>query len=222
MTKSPDCFSWKMRLLLFLILTVCTFEFSLSCPRHTVVPATFFQVVTKLCVFCLQERQRHWCCNSTQCIQAALGFPHRFAPRRIVFISRSTSVDDQGQSVRNCDCGKISTAISTRLPGIHPAQRSVSTRQQCTFMPRDSGILLTDFGCSYPSVNHGWIIRYLIRHAFLDFFKDSSILFTTIPSLLSSTLAKCEVTLRWKGTLGRDALLAGSLSRWHSTRFSGG
>ena len=106
MTKSPDRFSWKMRLLLLLILTVCTFEFTLSCPRHTVVPAFFFQIVTKMCVFCLQERQRHWCCNSTQCIQAALGFPHRFAPRRTVFIPRSTSVDDQGQSVRNCDCEK--------------------------------------------------------------------------------------------------------------------
>ena len=60
MTKSPDRFSWKMRLLLLLILTAWTFEFTLSCPRHTVVPA-FFQIVTKMCVFCLQERQRHWC-----------------------------------------------------------------------------------------------------------------------------------------------------------------
>ena len=58
---------------------------------------------------------------------------------------------------------------------IHPAQRCVSTRQitdnifemQTTALAhfacvtRDSGILLTDLPCAYPSVNHSWIFHVL-------------------------------------------------------------
>ena len=36
-----------------------------------------------------------------------------------------------------------------------------SALAQCTYMPRDSGFLLTDFACAYPGANHRWIIRVL-------------------------------------------------------------
>ena len=80
----------------------------------------------------------------------------------------------------NCDCKIITTAICFGLHRysiwcIHPAQRCVSTRQmtdnifemEATALAhfacatRDSGILLTDFACAYPSVNHSWIFHVL-------------------------------------------------------------
>ena len=109
---------------------------------------------------------------------------------RTVFIPWISTVDDQGRIVRpldaprpltlcNCD-GKIpTTSICAGLHqysvnSTHPAQRCVSTIQmtdnileietalaRCSCMHQDSG--MTDFACSYPSVNHDWIFRVLCR-----------------------------------------------------------
>ena len=105
-----------------------------------------------------------------------------FAASRTVFILKSPTVDDKGLIVRspdalrpltlcNRDCKIVTRTIcfglhrySTRR--IHPAQRCVSTRQMTDNIfevettalarfpcaTRDSGILLTDFGCPYPCV----------------------------------------------------------------------
>ena len=58
---------------------------------------------------------------------------------------------------------------------LHPAQRCVSTRQMTdnifemettavahsACVTRDCGILLTDFACAYPCVDHSWIFHVL-------------------------------------------------------------
>ena len=78
----------------------------------------------------------------------------------------------------NCDCKAITTAICFGLHRysmrcIHSAQRCVSSRQMrdhifeietaahYAYATSDSGILLTDFACAYPSVNHSWIFHVL-------------------------------------------------------------
>ena len=117
--------------------------------------------------------------------------PSLFAASRTIFITKSSTVDDNGLIVRspnasrsltwcNCDCKAITTAICFGLHRysikcIHAAQRCVSSRQMtdhifeietaalvhyaCT--TSDSGILLTDFACAYPSVNQSWIFHVL-------------------------------------------------------------
>ena len=118
------------------------------------------------------------------------GHPYLFAASRTMLIAESQTADDQGRFVRspsalrsltlcNCDGKMITTAVcvvSNILRQLHsPAQRCVSTRQvadnifemetlvlvQSTRMPRDSGILLTNFACAYPSVDCWWIIGVL-------------------------------------------------------------
>ena len=80
----------------------------------------------------------------------------------------------------NCDCKIITMATCFgrhrySIRCIHPAQRCVSTRQMTdnifevettalahfACVTRDSGILLNDFACACPSVNHSWIFHLL-------------------------------------------------------------
>ena len=127
-------------------------------------------------------------CIQTSC---GGGVSSLFAASKTVIIPNSSTVDDQGRIVRSpdplrpftlchCDCKIHTTEVCSGLQQysvscINPAQRCVSTKQmtdnmfeietsalaQCTRMPPDSGILLTDAACACPSVNHWWIFWVL-------------------------------------------------------------
>ena len=65
-------------------------------------------------------------------------------------------------------------------------------------MPKGCGILLTDFACAYPSVDHKWIFRVLPEmRAFPTSHSVSSRASTTKAPLLLSMLVKYEATLQW-------------------------
>ena len=115
--------------------------------------------------------------------------PAQLAASRTVFIPKSSDVDNNGLIARspealraltlcNCNCKILTTAICRGLQWytmrcIHPSQRCILARQltdnifevETTALargpcaPHESGILLTDFAASYPSVNHSWIFH---------------------------------------------------------------
>ena len=127
--------------------------------------------------------------NAYRFVVEGSSVPSRFAASRTIFFPESCTVDDNGLIERspdasrpltqcNCDCKAIISAVCFVLHRYsirctHPAQRCVSSRQMTGHMfeietaalaqyacaTSDSGILLTDFACAYPSVNHSWIFH---------------------------------------------------------------
>ena len=77
-------------------------------------------------------------------------------------------------------------------------------------MSRDSGVLLTNFACSYLSVTRGWIFRVL-RKPDLPLCLQS--FFSRAPLRLS-TRATYETTLQWMEESDKDVSSAGSCSPW--------
>ena len=122
-----------------------------------------------------------------------------FAESRTVFIPKTSDTDDLGRIIRspdalrsltlcNCDCKFLTSSICRSLHWytmrcIHTSQRCISFRQMTDYIfetestalahvacpPRDSGVLLTDFAASYPSVNHSWIFSVLEHTGLPDF-----------------------------------------------------
>ena len=115
-----------------------------------------------------------------------------FGACRTVFIPKTSEVDVQGLLIRsleslrpltlcNCDCKILTAAMCSRLQiysieCIHPSQRCVTQRIMTdnifeietvaiamhTCYSEDPGILLTDFSCAYPSVDHRWIFMAVV------------------------------------------------------------
>ena len=114
-----------------------------------------------------------------------------FSESWTVFIPKTSDIDDLGRIIRsphafrlltlcNCICKLLTSAICRGLHWytmrcIHPSQRCISSRQMTDNIfeiettalahvacaPQESGVLLTDFAATYPSVNHSWILRTL-------------------------------------------------------------
>ena len=130
----------------------------------------------------------------------------------------------------DCDC---KTAIcfglhrySTRC--IHPAQRCISSRQMTdnTFevettalahvacATRESGIILQNFACAYPSVNHSWIFRVLEKAELPRFI--CRFLRSTATRRLTLQ-GKPEDNSSWPEASGKAAQRVASYSQWRST-----
>ena len=122
--------------------------------------------------------------NAEKSVRREVLFLNIFAESRTVFIPKTADVDDNGRIIRspdalrpltlcNCDCKLLTSAICRGLHWytmrcIHPSQRCISSRQMTDNIfeiettalargacaPQESGILLTEFAATYPSVNH--------------------------------------------------------------------
>ena len=121
--------------------------------------------------------------------------PEHFAESRTVFIFKTSDIDDNGRIFRspdalrpltlcNCDCKLLTSAICRGLHWytmrcIHPSQRCISSRHMTdnettalahvACAPQESGILLTDFAATYPSVNHSWILSVIEKTELPEF-----------------------------------------------------
>ena len=119
----------------------------------------------------------------------------QFAASRTVFIPNSSDVDNNGRIVRSPEalrpltlCDYDCTAICRALQWytmrcIHPSQRCISSRQMTdnifeiettslahvACVPRESGILLTDFDAAHLSVDHSWIFHVLEKAELPEF-----------------------------------------------------
>ena len=117
--------------------------------------------------------------------------PAGFGASRTVFIPTSHEIDAKGLIIRspetlrpltlcNCDCKVLTASMCSGLGRysiecIQPSQRCVTQRSMTdnifeietaavalrTGYCEDPGILLTDFSCTYPSVDHRWIFLVL-------------------------------------------------------------